>query len=76
MKKKLKLSEFKIKSFVTQLNDAEAKTVQGGNITNGQCTNNAACINTHPQFCLHTCGHDVPGLPNCVCPPPDGSAIC
>jgi hypothetical protein len=69
-KQKLNLDEIKVQSFVTALEGAEAKMVQGGNITNGQCTNNAACINTHPQFCLHTCGHDVVGLPNCVCPQP------
>jgi len=68
--KKLKLNDLKVQSFITKLEESDALTVQGGIRTNGpQCTANGACLNTHANFCQHTCGYPaVPGLPLCVCP--------
>lgn len=70
-KKKLKLSYLKVQSFVTRLNEADARTIQGGGFTDGpQCTINPACVNTHAHICNYTCGNPlvIPGLPLCQCP--------
>jgi hypothetical protein len=58
MKKKLKLSDIKVSSFVTALNENDSKTIQGGaepdtgNTAGPTCISNvAACVNTHAAFC-------------------------
>jgi len=67
-KKNLKLSTLKVQSFVTQLNDTEARTIQGGDRTDnpgcfhgksfqGACnTAVGACVNTHHELCTQNIG--------------------
>jgi hypothetical protein len=70
MKKKLKINDLKVQSFITELGKDDSKTVQGGIITNNpNCTFNGACANTRANFCNYTCGYPaLPGMPLCVCP--------
>jgi hypothetical protein len=74
--KKLKLSDLKVQSFVTALNENEKGTIAGGagQSDNPACfSNNPICAsanpacNTNPAFCLppFSCGR-----PDSLCPPP------
>jgi hypothetical protein len=60
MKKKLKLQDLKVQSFVTAHDNEQAATIKGGgNSDNPAClTGVPACRNTHAQICnpLYTIG--------------------
>jgi hypothetical protein len=62
MKKKLKLNDIKVKSFVTEMDKAETRTIQGGDqsLTPACNTEVAACINTNAYFCpIHPSAYDA-----------------
>jgi hypothetical protein len=52
-KKRLKLSQLKVQSFVTKLENNESRTVQGGAQSDNPACNSevAACINTQAYLC-------------------------
>lgn len=55
-KKKLKITDLKVNSFITALDKKDEGTVLGGvgNTMNPTCLSNVpACINTHAQFCTN-----------------------
>jgi hypothetical protein len=61
-KKKMKLSDLKVKSFVTELNNNESRTIQGGDqsLTPACNTEVAACVNTQAYFCpVHPSAYDA-----------------
>jgi len=60
--KKLKLHDLKVKSFITELRENEAKTIQGGDQSMNPACNSeaAACVNTKAYFCpIHPSAYDA-----------------
>jgi hypothetical protein len=85
-KRKLKLSDLKITSFVTELNDQQKMTIAGGDQTNSpqQCTVvilkgatlNPACLSAVPACqtaAFELCGPVYSG--SCP-PPPENTDLC
>lgn len=69
MKKKLKLNDLKVQSFVTSLSNTEKATVAGGqNSVNPACNTEVnACQQTIAQLCIGSCGF-IPQGPQSTCP--------
>ncbi|MCW3104370.1 MAG: hypothetical protein JWO09_2810 [Bacteroidetes bacterium] len=70
-KKNLKLTDLKVQSFVTSLEQDEQKTLQGGAATHAdKCSQVPGCGHTAAAICNYTCSGYMGGgnLPVCACP--------
>lgn len=70
MKKSLKLSDLKVQSFVTSLNDEQLNTLKGGDATlNPACNSIGVACRTVAHNCHHasTCGSAI-YCSTCACP--------
>jgi hypothetical protein len=73
MKKKLKLNDLKVQSFVTALDSTEKATIAGGDNSNNPACNTLvdACQRTAAEVCpfLGSCGFNPrPNVPQSTCP--------